>query len=179
MPFGRLTSFFVLFLIVGMLRAPLPSVAQEGQETAEEVTETPAPPPPAAAGEVTAPVDSGMEPVPSTEEGAEENLYNTILLQGLNKVTARISSLKAPIGTVVRFGNLEIIARACWQSPPEARPENAALMEVWELKPGEQPARIFAGWMFSSSPALSALEHPVYDLTVIRCEKGRNPSVSE
>lgn len=28
---------------------------------------------------------------------------------------------------------------------------------------------LFSGWMFASSPGLSALEHPVYDVWVIRC----------
>ncbi|MEL6359838.1 MAG: DUF2155 domain-containing protein [Pseudomonadota bacterium] len=30
--------------------------------------------------------------------------------------------------------------------------------------------KIFSGWMFASSPALNALEHPVYDVWVISCE---------
>lgn len=29
---------------------------------------------------------------------------------------------------------------------------------------------IFSGWMFASSPALSALQHPIYDIWVIDCE---------
>lgn len=96
--------------------------------------------------------------------------FNAVKLQGLNKVTARISTLDAPLGTVMRFGNLEIIARRCWQSPPEDRPENAGLLEIRELQPGEGPEVIFTGWMYSSSPGLSALEHPVYDVTVLECE---------
>jgi len=28
---------------------------------------------------------------------------------------------------------------------------------------------IFMGWMFASSPAISGLEHPVYDITVLSC----------
>jgi hypothetical protein len=96
--------------------------------------------------------------------------YNAIVLQGLNKVTGHILKLDAPVGTVMRFGNLEIIARRCWRSNPEDRPENAALLDISELKPGEVPQRIFLGWMFSSSPGLSGLEHPVYDITVVSCE---------
>ena len=101
--------------------------------------------------------------------------FNAVKLQGLDKVTARISTIDAPLGVVTRFENLEIIARKCWRSPPEAQPENAALLEVRELKPGEAPQDIFKGWMFSSSPALSSLEHPVYDLTVIECENIKEP----
>jgi len=66
---------------------------------------------------------------------------------------------------------LEVVARRCWKSLPEDRPENAALLEISELKPDEAPQKIFLGWMFSSSPGLSGLEHPVYDIAVIACNQ--------
>ena len=94
---------------------------------------------------------------------------NGVVLQGLNKVTGQISRLEGPTGTVMRFGTLEIAAHRCWKSNPEDRPENAALLEISELKPAEAPHRIFLGWMFSSSPGLSGLEHPVYDISVVAC----------
>jgi len=109
------------------------------------------------------------EPEPPPPEEEPEPAIRGIRLQGLNKVTARISMLEGALGTVLRFGNLEIIPRRCWKAPPEERPENAALLEIWENRPDEGPQRIFSGWMFSSSPALSSLEHPVYDITVIAC----------
>ena len=46
-----------------------------------------------------------------------------------------------------------------------------AFMEIDDFKPDERPVRLFSGWMFASSPALSALEHPVYDVWVIGCNK--------
>jgi len=98
------------------------------------------------------------------------------LLQGLDKVTARISTIRAAIGQTVRFGSLRIVARTCRKRPPEETPEGAAFLEIDDVKPGESPVRIFSGWMFASSPALSALEHPVYDVWVVDC---RNPSNSE
>ena len=108
---------------------------------------------------------------PEKADKEEVASYNSITLRGLNKVTARSSLIEGPLGTVMRFGNLEMIASRCWQSPPEEQPENAALLEIWELKPKESPARIFAGWMFSSSPGLSSLQHPVYDITVVSCNR--------
>ncbi|MCK6453502.1 MAG: DUF2155 domain-containing protein [Alphaproteobacteria bacterium] len=92
------------------------------------------------------------------------------VLQGLDKITARITTIKAPLDEAVRFGTLSIVVRACNKRPPEEPPESAAYVEVDEIRPGEQGARIFAGWMFASSPALSALEHPVYDVWVKDCE---------
>ncbi len=100
------------------------------------------------------------------------------VLQGLDKVTARISTVRAPIGITVRFGSLRIVARICRKTPPEEPPESAAFLEIDDVKPGEEPQRIFSGWMFASSPALSALEHPVYDVWVIDCMKASNSDSS-
>ena len=100
------------------------------------------------------------------------------LLQGLDKVTARISSFEAPIGTEVRFGGLDIVVRRCVKAPPEDSPESAAFLEVRESRPGEEPRGLFAGWMFASSPALSALEHPVYDVWVKDCLNAKSGASS-
>lgn len=102
--------------------------------------------------------------------------YDTAILQGLDKVTARISSIRAPIGTPVHFGSLEIVVRACRKTPPEEPPEAAAFLEIHDIKPGEAPVSVFSGWMFASSPALSALEHPVYDVSVVDCTNASSSS---
>ena len=94
---------------------------------------------------------------------------DTVLLQGLDKITARVSEIKVPVGGTVSFGALQITARACDKHPPEEAPEAAAFLEVVETMPDEKPVQRFSGWMFASSPALSALEHPVYDLVVLDC----------
>jgi hypothetical protein len=94
---------------------------------------------------------------------------DTVLLQGLDKITARVSTIKVPVGQTVTFGALQITARACDKHPPEEAPEAAAFLEVVEVEPDEKPVQRFTGWMFASSPALSALEHPVYDLIVLDC----------
>ncbi len=100
--------------------------------------------------------------------------YRTAVLQGLDKVTARVSPLRAPIGVPTYFGTLEIVARACRETPPTEPPESAAFLEIRELPPASEPdappTDLFSGWMFASSPAVSALEHPVYDVWVTGCE---------
>ena len=93
------------------------------------------------------------------------------IMQGLDKVTARVSTFQAPLGATVRFGTLAITVRACDRTPPEEPPESSAFLEIDDIHPDEKPVRIFTGWMFSSSPALSALEHPVYDVWVLECKK--------
>ncbi len=103
------------------------------------------------------------EPPPAARDG------DVAVLQGLDKVTARISTLEAPIGQAIRFGTLGIVVRDCRKRPPEEPPEVFAFLEIDEIRRGERPRRLFSGWMFASSPALSALEHPVYDVWVVDC----------
>ena len=99
--------------------------------------------------------------------------YDTAILQGLDKVTARVSTIEARLGDTAKFGALEIIVRACDKRPPEETPESAAFLDVWEVRPGEPAGSIFRGWMFASSPALSALQHPVYDVWLLDCKNTR------
>lgn len=94
-----------------------------------------------------------------------------VIMQGLDKVTARVSTFEAPLGTTVRFGTLEITVRNCDRTPPEEPPESAVYLHVVESRKDEQATELFTGWMFSSSPALSALEHPVYDVWVLECQR--------
>jgi hypothetical protein len=102
----------------------------------------------------------------------------TAILQGLDKITARVSQFDAPVGTPVRFGDLSILVRACEKNRPEDTPENAAFLQIDEIRPGESNVRRFSGWMFASSPALSALEDPVYDVIVLGCKGPSTPSGS-
>ncbi len=113
-------------------------------------------------------ISSEELPAPAKEEQPLE--YSVVVLQGLNKVTGQIQKFDSPVGSTTRFGTLEIALHRCWKSAPEDRPENAALMEISELKTGEAPQKVFFGWMFSSTPGLSGLEHPVYDVTLLGCE---------
>jgi hypothetical protein len=98
------------------------------------------------------------------------------ILQGLDKISARTSKIEAPVGSTVHFGTLSIEVRDCEQSPPEDSPENAAFLQIYETPPGEDTKRLFSGWMFSSSPALSELEHPVYDVTLLACKAPNAPA---
>ncbi len=96
------------------------------------------------------------------------------VLQGLDKTTARISKFEAPVGKSVRFGTLVITVRDCVKHPPEEEPESAAFLQIDEVRQGDPSTvvaeRVFSGWMFASSPALSALENPIYDIGVLDCK---------
>jgi hypothetical protein len=96
-----------------------------------------------------------------------------VVLGGLDKVSGRVSTFEAMVGQKETFGNLEIMVRACITHPPEERPENSAFLEITLNDPKSQPRTVFTGWMFSSNPAISAMDDPVYDVWVLRCENSK------
>lgn len=98
------------------------------------------------------------------------------VLRGLDKITGQARDFTGPIDKVVKFGTLEVKVRACEKAPPEEPPEVKAYLEVADQpvprRKGEETEAkdVFAGWMFASSPAINALEHPTYDVWVIDCK---------
>jgi len=92
-------------------------------------------------------------------------------LQGLDKITARISTFEVPVGQMAKFGTLSIRVDACYRTPPEERPESASFLEISDQREDASGTvdQLFSGWMFASTPGLSALEHPVYDVWVKEC----------
>lgn len=104
--------------------------------------------------------------------------YDVAVLRALDKVTARVSTIEAPIGKPVSFGTLRIVARVCDKRPPEELPESAAFLQIEESRPNEVPTSVFRGWMFASSPAVSAMDHPVYDIWVLDCSSSASTAES-
>ena len=96
--------------------------------------------------------------------------YPEVELRLLDKSTARATTQTVTVGSTIQFGSLYIKIQACRKADPIEKPESAAFLQVWELPPEEQESRwVFSGWMFASSPALSAMDHPVYDVWVLNC----------
>ncbi len=102
-----------------------------------------------------------------------------VILQGLDKVTARVTRIEVPVGYRVRFHRLMITVRACRQTPPTEAPESTAFLEIADISDQTAPVAYFSGWMFASSPALSPLEHPVYDVTVLGCMTASSAASSD
>ena len=102
-----------------------------------------------------------------------------VLLRGVDKITGRMSTLEAKIGTSIRFGDLSVTPQKCITRTPEETPENAAYLDIVEKNAKGDIVPVFNGWMFSSNPALSAMEHPVYDIWVLSCvlKSPKTPSI--
>lgn len=119
--------------------------------------------------------------VPMSVQAAQPTVDQPFaVLQGLDKITARVSEFEVAVGTVAEFGSLSLIVRACRETPPEESPETAAFLEVSDQPPGQDDATlIFSGWMFASSPGVSALEHAIYDVWVIGCAGAARQEITE
>ena len=101
--------------------------------------------------------------------------YPIVRLRSLDKITARTMTFEAKVGSTVRFGDIFIKVNACRKPPPVEKTESAAFLQVWQVDKREQKSRwVFSGWMFASSPALSAMDHPIYDVWVLDC-LGKDP----
>ena len=101
---------------------------------------------------------------------AEMSDHPIVKMKALDKSTARTVTFEAKVGSTIEYGSLFIKVQACRKSEPLEKPENAAFLQIWEvpLHAGKSEW-VFSGWMFSSSPALSAMDHAVYDVWVLEC----------
>jgi len=117
---------------------------------------------------------------------------DTVIVRALDKITGRSTDFEMKLGEPKVYGSLRIDLQTCYQTPPEEPPESAAFLQITsatskQVQTMAEPRDLteeeiiaseaedadirFSGWMFASSPGLSALEHPVYDIWVIACSE--------
>ena len=94
---------------------------------------------------------------------------NKLVIQGLDKITARIQTFEVNVGQTYRFGVLDIFVKRCVFSKPIFKPESLAFIKIKDNSDRLSEVK-FKGWMFASSPALNALENSVYDLSILACK---------
>lgn len=108
---------------------------------------------------------------------ASEIDTNIAQMQAMDKITGKVSVIEVPVNGNVNFGSFSILVRACKTRSPEDTPENFAFVDVVDNYNNKTPVNIFRGWMISSSPALNPVEHPIYDVWLLKCINGSvNPS---
>jgi hypothetical protein len=89
-----------------------------------------------------------------------------VTLRALDTLNGLTETLTLGVGETIRFGHLEISLEAC-RVPREAPESDAyAFLRIQDIR---DAAPRFSGWMFASSPALSALDHPRYDVWALSC----------
>ncbi len=88
------------------------------------------------------------------------------VVRALDMLTGELKDIEIKNGQTKTFRRLVITMRACRY--PVDNPSSDAyayliIRDVREIKPR------FEGWMTAASPALSAMDHPRYDVWVLRC----------
>jgi hypothetical protein len=89
-----------------------------------------------------------------------------VQLRGVDRMSGEVFELLVPTGSVARVQGLEIKLNSCRYPVGNSAGDAFASLEIREAQSGEP---FFRGWMIASSPALSAMDHPRYDIWVMRC----------
>jgi len=89
-------------------------------------------------------------------------------LKLLDKTTNKVTQKTIKVNSIIDWDSLNIQIYACYSSPPEEIPEDYVLLEIKDTLSANKEY-IYRGWMISSSPDVTPLEHPIYDLWLIDC----------
>lgn len=116
------------------------------------------------------PDDVVIDPNFLNDDSVSYDNYNKVVVRILDKITADTRTFDLNIGKTVAYGSLRMRPMTCKKAPPIEEPESASFIQIWEKIPDDEDAWVFSGWMFASSPSLSSMEHPVYDVWVIDCK---------
>ena len=82
----------------------------------------------------------------------------------LNKDAGKGVEQTVPVGQSINFEKLNINVRICKQSDPFDAEDNFAFIEIFD---GEN--QVFGGWMTKNDPGQNPLQHPDYDVWLVKC----------
>lgn len=88
---------------------------------------------------------------------------------GIDKITGRTYTFDAYVGETVQFGRLQVTPRVCYSRDDTEEQRIDAFVQVDKVSLQNDVSRIFSGWMFADSPALNAVEDPIYDVWLTDC----------
>ena len=86
----------------------------------------------------------------------------------LNKTTNKVSQKDIPVNSKITWETLNIEVLYCGSTIPTEVPEDYVLIDVYDSINGKN-INIYRGWMISSSPDITPLENPIYDLWLVDC----------
>ena len=90
----------------------------------------------------------------------------------LNKTTNKVSTKDILVNSKILWETLNIEVLYCGSTPPTEIPEDYVLIDVYDTINNEN-TNIYKGWMISSSPDVTPLENPIYDLWLVDCSNDK------
>tara|TARA_B100001123_G_scaffold423893_1_gene534610 strand:- start:47 stop:424 length:378 start_codon:yes stop_codon:yes gene_type:complete len=100
---------------------------------------------------------------------AEPIAGNFATFKLLDKITNKVSQKEIEVNSIVNWDSLNIQIYSCYSTPPEEIPEDYVLLEVKDMLT-KNNQYLYRGWMISSSPDVTSIEHPIYDLWLVDCK---------
>jgi len=88
------------------------------------------------------------------------------VLRALDKVNGDLADITLAPGEQAVFGRLNVRMAQCRYPAGNPAGDAFAFVTIRDIDADED---MFSGWMVASSPALNALDHPRYDVWVMRC----------
>ena len=104
--------------------------------------------------------------IPSPDERDRWLPAKAARLQVLDKVNGQATTLTVPVGQSTVFGSLTISVKSCMVRTPDQPADSAGYLDVTD---GHSASLGFAGWLLANEPAVSMMQHPIYDIRVIGC----------
>ena len=90
----------------------------------------------------------------------------------LNKTTNKVSTKDILVSSKISWETLNIEVLYCGSTPPTEIPEDYVLIDVYDSINNENN-NIYKGWMISSSPDVTPLENPIYELWLVDCSNDK------
>lgn len=94
------------------------------------------------------------------------NSGNGAVLRALDKLNAKVQDITLTNGSSQALGLIDILLSDCRYPKGNRSGDAYAFLTIREAGVAEP---VFRGWMVASSPALNPLDHPRYDVWVLRC----------
>ena len=90
----------------------------------------------------------------------------------LDKISNKLIEKSIKVNESDFIETLSIRVYSCFTEPPNEIPEDYVLLDVKDNFQ-EEEILIYKGWMISSSPDVTPLEHPIYDLWLLGCSNDK------
>ena len=90
----------------------------------------------------------------------------------LDKISNKLFEKTIIVDGFDKIETLEIEVHTCFSDPPDEISEDYVLINVKDNFK-DQHESIYKGWMISSSPEVTPLEHPIYDLWLLGCSNDK------
>ena len=91
---------------------------------------------------------------------------NIAVLRIMDKDAGKVQQINIPVGNELQFEKIFINVRNCKQSDPFQAEDYFAFLEISDQDKG----KFYSNWMTRNEPGQNPLQHPDYDVWLVRCE---------